>query len=66
MGQESTNLQQQPLKSQAGVPARQVRVAECLSRGQAQLEHPTVPLQHPPTVPEQLHVGAQLLRGDTT
>lgn len=61
----STDLQQQPLEGQAGIPARQTGVAEHLGRGQAQLEHPTVTLQRPPTAPEQLYVGAQLLGGHT-
>lgn len=40
----STDLQQQSLKGQAGIPAGQAGVAECVGRGQAQLEHPAVTL----------------------
>lgn len=58
-----TDLQQQPLKRQAGIPAGHDGVAKRLGRGQAKLEHPTVTLQHPWSAPEQLHVGAQLFGG---
>lgn len=44
MCKTSTDLQQQPLEGQAGVPARQAGVAESLGRGQAQLEEPAVSL----------------------
>lgn len=60
---KSTDLQQQSLEGQAGIPARQAGVAERLGCGQAQLEHPAVTLQRPLTAPKQLHVGAQLLGG---
>ena len=40
----STDLQQQSLKGQAGIPAGKAGVAEGLGRGQAQLEHPAVTL----------------------
>lgn len=40
----SSDLQQQPLEGQAGVPAGQAGVAERLGSGQAQLEHPAVTL----------------------
>lgn len=58
-----TDLQQQPLERQAGIPAGNGGVAKRLGCGQAQLEHPTVSLQHPWCAPEQLHVGAQLFGG---
>lgn len=59
----STDLEQQPLECQAGIPAGHDGVAKRLGRGQAELEHPAVTLQHPRSAPEQLHVGAQLFRG---
>lgn len=42
MCKKSMDLQQQSLEGQAGVQAGQAGVAECLGRGQAQLEHPAV------------------------
>lgn len=65
MCKTSADLQQQPLEGQAGVPARQAGVAERLGRGQAQLQQPAVALQRPRAAPEQLHVGAELLWGDS-
>lgn len=59
------DLQQQPLEGQASVPARQAGVAERLGRGQAQLKQPAVVLQRPRAATEQLHVGAELLRGNS-
>lgn len=44
MCQLGTDLQQQPLKRQAGIPAGHDGVAKRLGRGQAELEHPTVTL----------------------
>lgn len=58
-----TDLEQQPLECQAGIPAGHDGVAKRLGCGQAELEHPAVTLQHPRSAPEQLHVGAQLFRG---
>lgn len=59
------DLQQQPLEGQAGVPARQAVVAECLGSCQAQLQQPAMALQRPCAAPEQLHVGAELLWGNS-
>lgn len=59
------DLQQQPLEGQASVPARQAGMAERLGRGQAQLKQPAVALQRLRAAPEQLHVGAELLWGNS-